>query len=477
MPNVEFENLDFEQTVLALMLRRDIRKQLASNLALLSADSFSDDSCRRLFGVLRDYKGKEQPASDLIVKKATFNLSPTKMAAVEALVEKVYALGQNLGQGETEAFQLYCEELRRLEKVRRAWVRLDSATRSFEKGDIDAVEREMVLASREFGTGEITVFRTNPVEDFGHHRQVIKQKIREPERFAGIPTGIGLYDASTGGLFPKELIIMLACAKVGKSTFLLEVGHNVAMQGKFTLHVTIEMDRYKAANRFFSRRSGIRFSSFRDPLGQDPEHPAMSPADFKLLKKRLATLAKRGGIYEIVEFKGRSCTVPAIEAEVRRAEEKYQRRVDVVTVDYLNDMTPAERRGDDSEWQSLGTISWDLSQLAKGYVHFDEAPDRPSGLAIVTANQAKTESAGKKVLTQKDFAYSPRPREHANAVCYLTKTKENEEEGTLNFGWVAARDFGSEKYGLLFPDFRVCRLDSPKMRKRILGEHKMGGEF
>ena len=54
MPSVEFENLDFEHVILALMLRRDVRKQLRSNLYLLSADSFSDESCRRLFGVLRD---------------------------------------------------------------------------------------------------------------------------------------------------------------------------------------------------------------------------------------------------------------------------------------------------------------------------------------------------------------------------------------------------------------------------------------
>ena len=474
---LEFENLDFEQMVLALMLKRDARKQLASNLSLLAAESFSDDASRRLFGVLRDYKGKETPAAKLVSSRATFNLEPTHLAGVESLVEKIYARSEGLGPAEAEAFPLYCEELRRLEKVRRAWSRLDSATRSFERGDIDAVKREMQMAAREFETGEITVFRTNPVEDFGHHRRIIKQKIKDPGRFAGIPTGIGLYDASTGGLFPKELIIMLACAKVGKSTFLLEVGHNVAMQGKFNLLITIEMDRYKAANRFFSRRSGIPFAHFRDPLGQDPGNPAMSEENFRRLKRRLARLAERGGIYEIVEFKGRACTVAAIEAEVRRAEEKYERRVDVVTIDYLNDMAPAERNRNDDEWQALGTISWDMSQLAKSYVHFDEAPDRPSGLAIVTANQAKTESAGRKALTQKDFAYSPRPREHANAVCYLTKTRENEEEGTLNFGWVVARDFGSEKYGLLFPDFRVCRLDSPKMKKRILGEHKMGGTF
>ena len=474
---IEFENVDFERTVLALLLQASVRKQLRHDLGLLSEDSFSDGTCLRIFKVLRDYKGKKRPARKLVVAKATFSLEPTKVVAVKELARKIYSQAKGLGEAELEAFSLYCEELGRLAKSRAVWARLDSAIRCIETGDADGVKREMRLAAQEFEHDEISVFRTDPVADFRHHRGVLREKIRHPEMFAGIPTGIGLYDASTGGLFPKELIIMLACAKIGKSTFLLEVGHNAAMGGKFVLHATIEMDRYKAANRFFSRRSKIPFAHFRDPLGQDPEHPNLSDDEFAQLRKSILKLKRAGGVYAISEFKGRVCTVPAIEAEVRRAEERYGRRVDVVTVDYLNDMMPVERHREDSEWQALGTISWDLAQLAKNFVHFDDPPDRPTGLAIVTANQAKTESAYKKILTQKDFAYSPRPREHANAVCFMTQTRQNEAEGTLNFGWVAARDFDKARYGLLYPDFTVMRIDSPQMKRRVRGERKMTGAF
>jgi len=475
---VEFENLEFEQIVLALMLLPDVRKQLAENQSLLTGESFSDASCQSVFEILRDFKRNVKPKRKLVLSKATFSIEPTKKTAIDGLLKRIYKKGDQLTESDVGSFTFYCEELARLTGARKMLRGLQRANERLQLNDAEGARSALLSTAKTLRDETVSIFRGDVVEDYGKHKRLIRHKIENPDEYMGISTGVDLYDQASGGLFPKELVIMLAATGVGKSVFLLEVGHNAAWQGYGVLHVTIEMDREKAQTRFYSRRSGIPHRLFRDPLGKDPEAGAQfTDEHLKTLRRSLKAFHKRGGYYYVAAFKGRTCTVPLIEEEIRRTEEKYGKRVDIVTIDYLNDLVPVGRFESDWDWNALGGISWDLSQLAKDFVHIDDAPDRPSGLCVVTANQAKMQSIGKQALNERDFAYSPLPPQHANVVVFLTRTEEDEENGTLNFGFSKARDYGTSMFGKLFPNFDIMRIHDPERQQAFEGDEVIGGQL
>lgn len=474
----EFCNLSFEKITLALLLRPEVRKMLRLNPSLLVRDCFSDDTAGVVFDTLRELKTRKRPSRKLVISRATFELPPVKAEAVEAFVKKVYRREKKLDESENESFPFYCEDLSTRRRARLMAEGIQQSNKQMLDSNFAGAQETLLTIARDLErTNVISVFRGDVAEDVGRHERLIAEKIEHPDRFAGMLTGIPLYDDATGGLFPKEMVIVLASSKVGKSVFMLEVGHNVAWQGHGVLHVTIEMDLLKAQTRFYSRRSGIPHRLFRDPLGGNAGGKRFTEDHNAKLRSSVRAFRERGGFYYVVAFKGRSCTIPRIEAEVQKTEDRYGRRVDLVVVDYLNDLMPVETFQTPKNWEAMGSISWDLAQLAKDFTHFDDPPDQPTGLAIVTANQAKTQAAGKQVLRQTDFAYSPLPFQHANAVCYLSKTEEDEENGTLNFGWSLARDWDSAEYGKLFPNFDVMRIHDPDVEAAFKGEQALSGDF
>lgn len=471
----EFSNIEFEKIILALLLRSEVRKTLRLNPSLIFRDCFSDDSAARMFDVLRGLKKTTQrPSRKLVTSRATFSLPPTKSEAVEAFIKRIYSREKKLGVGESESFQFYCEDLEAHHRARLMAEGIQQSSDQMLKGNYAGAQETLLATAKDIAqTSAISVFRGDVVDDVERHLRLIEDKIEHPEQYAGMLAGIPLFDSSTGGLFPREMVIVLAASKIGKSVFMLEVGHNVAWQGNGVLHITIEMDRDKAETRFYSRRSGIPHRLFRDPLGGNAKGMRFDAGAKEQLRRSMETFHARGGYYHVVAFKGRSCTIPRIEAEIQKTEEKYGRRVDLLVVDYLNDLMPVEAFQTPKNWEALGSISWDLSQLAKDFAHFDDSPDQPSGLAILTANQAKTQSGGKAVLKQSDFAYSPLPIQHANAVCFLTRTEEDEENGTLSFGWVLARDWDSIDYGKLFPNFEIMKIHDPELETAFLGDQEL----
>ena len=471
----EFSNIEFEKIVLALLLRPEVRKTLRLSPSLLFKDMFSDDAAARMFDVLRGLKKTTvRPSRRVVISRATFSLPPTQAEGVEAFVKRIYRREQKLDESDVEAFPFYCEDLQSHHGARLMAEGIQQSSEQMLKGNYAGASETLLATAKDISrSNAVSVFRGDVVEDVERHLRIIDDKIEHPEDYAGMLTGIPLFDSATGGLFPREMVIVLAASKVGKSVFMLEVGHNAAWQGNGVLHITIEMDRDKAETRFYSRRSGIPHRLFRDPLGGNAKGRRFGAAMKKHLRESMERFHARGGFYHVVAFKGRSCTIPRIEAEIQKTEEKYGRRVDLLVVDYLNDLMPVESFQTPKNWEALGSISWDLSQLAKDFLHFDDALDQPSGLAIVTANQAKTQSGGKAVLKQGDFAYSPLPFQHANAVCFITKTEEDEENGTLSFGWSLARDWDSADYGKLFPNFEIMRIHDPELEAAFRGDQEL----
>ena len=201
----EFQNIDFEKTVLALLVRPEVRKALRLNPSLLVRDCFSDEAAAVVFDAIRELKTLKRPSLKLVISRATFNQPPTRAETVESLVKKIYRREKKLDEGENEAFQFYCEDLSVRRRARLMGEGISQSSEQMLKGNFTGAEATLLTVAKDLEqtTNTISVFRGDVTEDLGRHQRLIKEKIAHPERFAGMLTGIPLYDDATGGLFPK----------------------------------------------------------------------------------------------------------------------------------------------------------------------------------------------------------------------------------------------------------------------------------
>lgn len=91
-------------------------------------------------------------------------------------------------------------------------------------------------------------------------------KLASSERsdYVGIPSGISALDAVTTGLNRSDLIIVGARPGMGKTSFVLNVARNVAVQQKRTVAVfSLEMSREQLVNRLLSAEARVSSKKLR----------------------------------------------------------------------------------------------------------------------------------------------------------------------------------------------------------------------
>lgn len=80
----------------------------------------------------------------------------------------------------------------------------------------------------------------------------------------GIPTGFTDYDKLTGGLIPKDLIILAARPGMGKTALALDILKNVARQSYPSLMFSLEMGSSPIVQRILSNEADIHLQKIRD---------------------------------------------------------------------------------------------------------------------------------------------------------------------------------------------------------------------
>ncbi|MDL2315484.1 AAA family ATPase [Desulfovibrio sp. OttesenSCG-928-A18] len=152
-----------------------------------------------------------------------------------------------------------------------------------------------------------------------------------------------------GGVLPGELTILAARPSVGKSAFALNWAWSVACSGKEAVFFSLEMGREQLLERLVSNAEGLDLGSFRYGLNDQEKARA---------QKSLAGL--RGRPLYIVDD-------PKISvAEVRRRTRLVQRQdknLGLVVVDYLQLMTPDDRKA--QREQQVASMTRGLKLLAK----------------------------------------------------------------------------------------------------------------
>lgn len=99
--------------------------------------------------------------------------------------------------------------------------------------------------------------------DFSSRKEVIKDKKENPEKYLGVPSGIGKFDAITGGFFKAELYLVSAVTGVGKSTFKKALAFNMIRAGKNVLHVTNEENGLQVLNKYDAVFTDLNYRAFK----------------------------------------------------------------------------------------------------------------------------------------------------------------------------------------------------------------------
>lgn len=174
-------------------------------------------------------------------------------------------------------------------------------------------------------------------------------RLNSPDRdkYRGIPTGIGLLDATITGLNRSDLIVLAARPGVGKTSFGLNIARHAAITAKKRVaFFSLEMGKEQLCSRLLSTEASVEGTKLRSGDLEDAEWTRLIEAG-DILSGAEMYFDDAPGI-----------TVPEIKAKVRRL-----KNVDLVIIDYLQLMSSAKRV--DNRVNEVSEITRSLKIMAK----------------------------------------------------------------------------------------------------------------
>ena len=177
----------------------------------------------------------------------------------------------------------------------------------------------------------------------------LEEVSQKEEGLTGIPTGFTDLDRLTSGWQPSDLIILAARPGMGKTSFVLSLARNAALDfGKPVALFSLEMSSVQLTMRIISAEAGIEGSKLRNGQLEDDEW------------KRLAVAAEKIASAKIIIDDTPALNIYELRAKCRRM--KMQSDIQMIIIDYLQLM---QGSGDGNREQEVSMISRSLKGLAK----------------------------------------------------------------------------------------------------------------
>ncbi len=180
-----------------------------------------------------------------------------------------------------------------------------------------------------------------------NYEMFAKLTSNERDKYVGIPSGISTLDAITTGLNRSDLIIVGARPGMGKTSFIMNVARNVAVQQNRTVAVfNLEMSREQMVNRLLSSEARVPSKKLR--TGN------LSPDEWTQIAMASSALCKAPMYLDDTA----DITVPEMKARLRRLKD-----VGFVVVDYLQLMHGAKKS--ENRVNEVSEITRSLKIMAK----------------------------------------------------------------------------------------------------------------
>ena len=178
----------------------------------------------------------------------------------------------------------------------------------------------------------------------------IEELSHKREQFIGIPTGFTDFDLMTSGLQRGDLIIIAARPSMGKSTLVLNMAQNIAIEQELPVAIfSLEMPTQQVLMRMLAAEARISFSNLRTGSLTDEDWGGLTRAVSSLMSVPIFVNDTRG------------VTVQTLRAEGRRLKGEHN-NLAVIIVDYLQLLSGSGRYA--GRVEEISDISRALKTLA-----------------------------------------------------------------------------------------------------------------
>src|SRR5688572_28867786 len=176
---------------------------------------------------------------------------------------------------------------------------------------------------------------------------------KDKGKIRGVPSGYKDLDNILAGFQKSDLFILAARPAMGKTAFVLNIAHNIAVMAKeAVLFFSLEMSKEQLVDRLLSMESGVDAWALR--TGN------LTDVDFEKIGRAMGTLSE-APIF-IDDMPG--ITVSDLRTKARR--EAHKRPLGLIVVDYLQLMSGGGRFGSsDNRLQEISEISRGLKAVAR----------------------------------------------------------------------------------------------------------------
>lgn len=202
------------------------------------------------------------------------------------------------------------------------------------------------------------LLKTRNSGDFVPIRQVVLNALdkieiasRNRDAVTGIPMGFTDLDYQTSGLQPSDLVLIAARPSMGKTAFVLNIAHNVAIrQEKCCAIFSLEMSKEQLVNRMLAMDANVDSQNMRNGR--------LSETDWEKLVESAGNI----GTSKLIIDDTPGISVSELRSKCRKFKLEFDLKL--VMIDYLQLMSGSGKNGDNRQ-QEISEISRSLKALAR----------------------------------------------------------------------------------------------------------------
>ena len=255
----------------------------------------------------------------------------------------------------------------------------------------------------------------------------IEKLSHKHEQFIGIPTGFIDFDLMTSGLQRGDLIIIAARPSMGKSTLVLNMAQNIAIEQELPVAIfSLEMPTQQVLLRMLAAEAQINFGHLRTGNLTDEDWPGLTQAASSLMSVPIYINDMRG------------VTIQMLRAEGRRLKGEHN-NLAVIIIDYLQLLSGSGRYSGRVEEisdisRALKTLAWELdtpilacSQLSR---EVEKRPDKRPLLSDLRESGAIEQDADLVAFLYREDYYDEAADDQGTADLIIKKQR-NGPTGTI----------------------------------------------
>jgi replicative DNA helicase len=219
-----------------------------------------------------------------------------------------------------------------------------------ETGDlVDQAEQILYDLSQQRVTGEWSEIEELLKESFERITTLYESGVD----LTGTPSGFRELDRLTSGFQPGNLIIVAARPSMGKSALALCMAANIAVRQNIPVGMfTLEMSKSEVTQRLMCSEAKVESQRLRNGKLQQDDWPRLTAACDKLAKAPI--YVDDTGLLNMME----------VRSKARRLKARHP-NLGLIIVDYLQLLTPSQRRDSDGRVQEVSEMSRSLKILAR----------------------------------------------------------------------------------------------------------------